>query len=216
MAGTSAPGLTGAREGRPGSIRPAGDRPNRACALDGLLPPASRLDGLAPAGRDEARGEIRERGEDEQPLAGEPVRDDEVRRSRWIHRAGFRRSLDVDRVAAEDEQVEVQLTRAPALALAPPERLLQPLEPDEQRQRAGSGIRPPWDVNRDNRVPELRLVDDPDRRRRVEPRDASQPGARQGRESLDPGGDRLGRVADVRPEPDVRPNSPGQCPPPDR
>ncbi len=101
------------------------------------------------------------------------MRNDEVSRSRRIGRAGLRRSLDDDPVAAEDEQVEVQLARPPALALTPSECLLQPLQPDEQRQRAGGRIGPEWDVDRDNRVAELRLVDDPDRRCRVEPRDAS-------------------------------------------
>jgi hypothetical protein len=189
------------------------DRPNGVHPLDGLLPAAGRLDGLAPARRDEARREIRKRRQDEQPLPGEPMRNDEVRRSRWIRRAGFRRSLDVDPMSAEDEQVEVQLARTPALALAPPERALQPLERDEQGQRAGRGIGPARDVDRDGRVAELRLVDPTDGCRRVEPRDAAEPGTRQGGEGPDPRGDRLGRVADVRSEPDVSPNSPGQCPP---
>ncbi len=177
---------------------------------------AGRLDGLAPARRDEAGREVCKRREDEQPLPGEPMRNDEVRRSRWIRRSGFRRSLDVDPVAAEDEQVEVQLARPPPLALTPSERSLQPLQPDEQRQRAGGGIGPARDVDRDNRVEELRLVDNTDRHRRVEPRDASQPGTGQDGEGLDRCGDRLGRVADIRPQPDVCANSPGQNPPPDR
>ena len=101
------------------------------------------------------------------------MRNHEVRRSRRIRRSGLRRSLDVDPVAAEDEQVEVQLARPPSLPLTPSERSLQPLQPDEQRQRAGGGIGAERDVDRDNRVAELRLVDDPDRRCRVEPRDAS-------------------------------------------
>lgn len=144
------------------------------------------------------------------------MRDYEVRRSRWIRRAGFHGSLDVDPVTPEDEQVDVQLAGAPALALAPPERALKVLERDEQRQRAGFGIGPARDVDRHGRVAEVRLVDDTDGRRCIEPRDAAEPGTRQGREGMNPRGDRLGRVADIRPEPDVRANSPGQCSPPDR
>ena len=144
------------------------------------------------------------------------MRNDEVRWSRWIRRAGFRRPLDVDPVAAEDEQVQVQLARPPSLALAPPERALQPLQRDKESQRAGPGIGTARDVDRGGRVVELWLVDDTNGRRRVEPRDPAERGTRQRGEGADPGRDRLCRVADVRPEPYVRPNSPGQCPPPDR
>jgi hypothetical protein len=115
-------------------------------------------------------------------------------------------------VAAEDEQVEVQLARPPSLALTPPERALQPLQRDEETQRAGRRIGAARDVDRGDRVMEVRLVDHTDGRGDVEPRDAAERGTRQRGKAADPGGDRLCRVADVRPEPDVRSNSPGQCP----
>jgi len=69
---------------------------------------------------------------------------------------------------------------------------------------AGSG--PAGTVERNNRVPELRLVDDADGRRRVEARDADEARAGQGRERLDGRPERRLGVADVRAEPDVRPH----------
>ena len=47
--------------------------------------------------------DVCERREDEQPLPGEPMRNDEVGRLRRVGRAGFRRALDGDPVTAEDE-----------------------------------------------------------------------------------------------------------------
>ena len=145
------------RRGRDGALASAAGRLRRR-ALGGL--PAARrshvaigrtasgastalaagpgaVDGLGPAGWHEAGREVGERGEDEQPLPGEPMRDDEVGRLDRVVGSGLRRPLDVDPVAAEDEQVEVELARAPALALLPAERPLDALERDQQRERAG-------------------------------------------------------------------------------
>ena len=75
--------------------------------------------------------------EDEQPLPGEPMRDDEVGRLGRVVRTGVRRPLDVDAVAAEDEQVKVELARAPARPLLPAERTL-----DALRVRSAARARP--------------------------------------------------------------------------
>ena len=119
-------------------------------------------------------------------------------------------------MAPEHEEVEVQLAGTPPLPIAPTERPLQSFEGDEQRQRASSGIGAERNVDRDDRVAELWLIHDADWLRGVERRDASQVHSRQRGQGVDPGGDGRGRIAEVRPEPDVRPNSPGQRPPPDR
>ena len=138
------------------------------------------------------------------------MRDDEVGRLRRVIRAGLGRPLDGDPVATEQQQVEVELARPPAGALPAPERPLQLLERDEQRDGPGRRIRAGRHVELDRRVPELGLVGHADGRRRVEPRHGAQPRARQGPQRMDAGRDRPGRVAEVRPEPDVRPRGPRQ------
>ena len=185
-------------------------------ALNRLAAPPSGLDGFGPARRDEARREIGQRREDKQALLGEPVRDDEVGWAGRIGRTCFRRSLDVDPVATEHEEVEIQLAGTPTLPIAPPERPLQSLEAYEQRQRASSGIRTERDVDRDDGVAELWLVDDANRLCRIERRDAPQARARQRRQGVNAGGHGRSRIAEIRPKPDVRPHSPGQGRPPDR
>ncbi len=119
-------------------------------------------------------------------------------------------------MAAEDEEIEVELTRAPALAVTAAERALEPLQPDEEGKRAGGWIGSGRDVDRHGGVAELRLVDHPDRLCRIEPGDAAQPRARQRGEGMDAGGDRCRGVPEVRPESDVCTNPPDQCPPPAR
>lgn len=71
-------------------------------------------------------------------------------------------------MTTEDEKVEIQLARTPPLPIAPTERPLKAFEGDEERQRAGSGIGAKRDVDRGDRVAELRLIRDADRLRGVE------------------------------------------------
>ena len=99
-------------------------------------------------------------------------------------------------------------------ALPPPERALQALERDEQGGGAGRRIRAGRHVERHDRVAELGLVRHPDRLGGVEPRDAAQTHAGERREGVDRRGERPARIADVRPEPDVRPH-PSHTAPPD-
>ena len=167
-----------------------------------------------PAGRDQAWSKVGERGEDEQPLAGEPMRNHEIGRLGRIRGLGLRRSLDGDPVAAEDEQVEIQLSRAPALAIAAPERALELLQRGEQGQGTGGRIAADGSVEGDNGIAELGLVEDADRLGRVKPRDTAQSDAGQCRDRPDPSRDGPRGIAEVRPEPDIRPNIPGQGLPP--
>ena len=112
---------SGRRVPRPGD-------PHRVGALAGGLPAARRRHRLAPAGRHEARREVGERRQHEQPLArrrdagpraGAPPWPDRSRRRASAPPAAARRA---SRGATEDQQVEVELARAPAPALPPAER----------------------------------------------------------------------------------------------
>ena len=86
--------------------------------------------------------------------------------------AGVQRPLDVDPVAAEDEEVQVELARFPAVPRLATRATLDRLELREQVER-----RPVWiagrrgDVEGGGSVAELWLVRDAPRRRRVEARD---------------------------------------------
>ena len=128
------------------------------------------------------------------------------RRLRRVVAAALGRPLDVDPVAAEDEQVEVDLARSPALPRLAAECPLEALERDEQRERAILGHPAARHVERGDGVPELGLVDDADRLGGVQARHAAEPGARERRERMDRGRQRPVGVADVRPQADVRPD----------
>ena len=167
-----------------------------------------------PARGNESWREVGERGEDEKPLPGEPMRDDEIGGLRRVPRPGGERAIDVDPVATEDEHVEVELARPPALAITSPEGPLELFERHEQGDRAGGRVGSRRHIERGNRVAELGLVDDADRLGRVEPRDAAQSRPGQRGQGAHAGGNRRGRFAEVGPEPDVRPNAPGQGGPP--
>ena len=74
-------------------------------------------------------------------------------------------------MTSEDEQVEIELARSPALAILPPERPLELLQGEEQGKRPGSRVAAGWSVERHHGIAELGLVDDADRLGRVKPRD---------------------------------------------
>ena len=94
----------------------------------------------------------------------------------------------------------------PAPPFAPTERPLDPLAGDHEGEGAGRRIRAGRNVERRHGIPELRLVEDPDRGGRVEARDAGEPDARERGERSHPGREGRGCVADVGPEADVRTN----------
>ena len=137
---------------------------------------------LAPAGRTEAGGEVGQRGEHEQALPGARMGDLEPldRRLRGVVAPGGGRALDLIGMAAEDEQVEVELAGAPALAVLPPEGALDRLEREQQGQCAGLRVGTGRDVEGDDRVAEVRLIRDADGRRGVQAGDTDEPGARGG------------------------------------
>jgi hypothetical protein len=113
----------------------------------------------------------------------------------------------VDRVAPEHEQVEVQRARPPALCRrAARTHAPAPLSATSSASAPVTGSGPLGTSSATAALRKLGLVCHADRHGGVEPRDADEPHARQRRE----GGDRARQgvcgVADVRPEPDVRPN----------
>jgi hypothetical protein len=120
------------------------------------------------------------------------------------------RALDRQPGAAEHEQVEVELARAPAAACAAPERPLEALQRGQQCRRAGLWRGARRDVERDDGIVEVRLVGDADRPRNVEARNATQPRPGQRGERANRRAERRARVADVAAEADVRPDPPRQ------
>lgn len=136
--------------------------------------------------------------------------DDEVEGFRRVGRAGSRGPLHPDAGPPEQEQVEVELAGPPAGAVATAERPLEPLQGDEQGERAGRGVGAGRDVERHDRVAELRLVGHADGFGDVEARDPGQSHAGQGREGANRRGEGRGGVSDVRPEADVGPDAPAQ------
>ena len=114
------------------------------------------------------------------------------------------RPLDGDPGSTEDQQVEVELARSPATAIAPAELALEALERREEVEGAGRRIRTGRRVEGHDRVAELGLVDDADRLGGVQARHGTEADGGQRRERAnrrDEGG--LG-IADVRAEADVR------------
>lgn len=148
---------------------PRRDRAGGVRSFD--LPLASRRlrDGLRPARRNETRGNVGKRGQDEQSPAGFRMGDDEqsVGLAR-VEGDAFGRSLDRQPGTAEHEEIEVELARTPSLAFLAAECPLQLLQGDEQRDGAGRSIGPGRHIEADNGVPEWRLVDATDRRRDVQ------------------------------------------------
>ena len=123
-------------------------------------------------------------------------------------RRALGRPLDGQPMSAEHEEIEVQLAGTPALSLAAACVALECLQRHKQVDRPRRGIRACRDVEGDNRVQKVRLIRDAHRLGSVQPRDAADASAGQGIECRDGVGQRSARVADVRSEPDVRPNPP--------
>lgn len=121
-----------------------------------------------------------------------------------VQREPFRRPVQGKADPTEDQEVEVQFARAPALAVLTPERTLKALQRDEEPKGAGLGIQPRRHIQGDDGVPEVRLVHNTDRLRHVQARDPPEPYARQRGEGTDAGGEGRRRIAEIRPEPHVR------------
>ena len=141
-------------------------------------------------------------GDDEQPI-----------RLALLEGHALGRTVDREPSPAEDEEIEVELAGAPAFAVPASEGALQLLEGDQERGRARRRVGPGWHVKRDNRIPERWLIHDADRSCDVQERYGPEPDVRQGRERPDAAGERLSRVAEVRPEPDVCPDASQVGPP---
>jgi hypothetical protein len=147
-------------------------------------------------------------------MGGVAVGDDEqpIRLAR-VEGHALGRTVDREPSPAEDEEIEVELAGAPAFAVLASEHALELLESDQERGRARRRVWPGWHVKRDHRIPERWLIDDADGSRDVEARYLSEADAGQGRERADAAGERVGRVAEVRPEPDVCPDASQVGPP---
>jgi hypothetical protein len=172
---------------------------------------ATGLNGVVPSGWDKARREVRKGSDDEQPVAHRWVRHlEEACGGPGIDRCGERqargRAFDREPRSAEDQQVQVELAWAPAPALSSAERALEVLERDEELGGAGRRIGSRRHVEGDDGVEEVGLVCHADGLRAVEAGGATEASAGHGCQRRHGVGQRAARVADVRPEADVRPN----------
>jgi hypothetical protein len=113
-------------------------------------------------------------------------------------------------VTAEDQQVQVDHARTPALRRAAAEREFQGLERSQEGERACFGIGTGRYVESGHRVQEVRLIGHPDRCRAIQRRHLAQPHSRQRGECTSGIGQRPVGVADVRAQADVRANPFGQ------
>lgn len=164
---------------------------------------------MIPAGRDEARGEVRQRREHEQALGRLWVRDHQQPGClAGIQGQAAGRAVQGQPGPAEDEEVEIELPGPPALPLAATERALDPLQGDEERRRAGCRVGPGRDFESDRRVPELGLILEPDRLGGIEAGHAAKADVGEGSQGPDARGQRGGCVAEVRPQADIGSNPP--------
>ena len=168
---------------------------------------------LAPSRRAQTRRQVGQRSEHEQTLLSlgvghleESGRPGRIRVC--IDGPAGRWSIDRQACPAEHQQVEVELARAPATADLPAERSLEVLERDEQRGRPRRRIGTGGDIESSDRIQEVRLIDDPDRPRGVQPGHPAESDAGQDSERVDRGRGRRSGVADVGTETDVRPSPP--------
>jgi hypothetical protein len=182
-------------------------------ALPGLAPAAVGAHRVRRTGWHEAGGEIRQGRENEEAIAHGRMRDlEESRRGGRIHcgrpRGALGWSLDGQPMAAEEQEVEVELARTPALPRLAAELAFDALERDKQVDRARRRVRAGGDVECDDRIVEIGLVRHSHRRRAVQAGDAAEAGAGHVGEGRDGLGQGPAGVTNVRPEPDVRPNPP--------
>ena len=119
-----------------------------------------------------------------------------------------RRPLDVEAVAAEDEQVEVELAGSPSIAGPPAEGRLETLERQEQGDCTRRGIRATRDIQGDHGIQEVRLVENAHRARGVEPGDTAEMGLGERAQRADRSLEGPPGVADVGAQPDVRSHPP--------
>ncbi|MDO8485896.1 MAG: Type 1 glutamine amidotransferase-like domain-containing protein, partial [Candidatus Limnocylindrales bacterium] len=113
---------------RPPGVRgrvPDADRANGTGVFPRDLAASGGLHGSAPTGRHEPGCEVGQGGEDEEPLLGRRMRHDQKPCGRdrvrvGVERPGLRRSLDREARSSEDEEVEVELARAPAAPATTP------------------------------------------------------------------------------------------------
>jgi hypothetical protein len=163
---------------------------------------------------DEPGGHVRERGEDEQPLGGLGMWDDEEAPGlARVEGQPCGRPIKGQAGPAEHEQIEVELARPPALALLSTECPLELLQGDQQGRGTGRRLRAGGDVDRDDRVAERRLVGYADRGSDVQARDRVGPKAWEGGKGPHRPSDRRRRIVQVRSESDVRPDALQDMPP---
>ena len=120
-------------------IVPASERPDGGRSLDQHAPSPGGLHPLAPARWDEPWRQVGQRREHEQPLVGRRVRDLEEALGAGgigggVKRSAGRWAFDRQPRPTEQEQVEVELARAPPGADLAPERSLDRLQRHEQRE----------------------------------------------------------------------------------
>ena len=126
-----------------------------------------------------------------------------------VDRAGRGWPFDIDGMAPEDQQVEVELARSPAPTAAPTGATLEGLEPAEQLERRDGGFAATDpDVERDGSIPEFWLIGDAPRRGRVQPRDAGDVDPRDLVQRNDRARQRLRGIADVGTKTDVGADGP--------
>jgi hypothetical protein len=180
--------------------------PDGVGALDPALPLGSRGHRPWPAGWHEIGGEVGERSQNEEPLSRGGVRDLEpldavALAARAAARLG---SLEPEPVLAEEDQVEVELPRPPAPAVAPSERPLEPLERDEEGQRPFGRGGPGGHLERHDRIVEVALLEHAHGPRPVETGDLPDADTRERRERAHGERERPSCVAQVGAHPDVR------------
>lgn len=201
--------------GDPAGAGPETDPRDRSLLHLGLQAPTGGGDGLSPARRDEAGGEVSEGGEDEEAPPGLGVGDDEpgsfpARGSpqRAGPFGGGRPGREIEPMAPEDEDVEVDLAGPPPSPRPTTEGPLDGLAPLEERKGGLSGITHDPDVDGSDGVEEVGLVPGSDGPRPIEGRNRPDREAGCGGEGPDGGDEPTFAVAEVRSQTEVGPNQP--------